>query len=497
MMNMFKEWLAKGLRPPPAPPAFHPLNSWDLNFPLLKLTREDFFTVGNAVEGVHISGGNGSGKTSGPGQALIKAYMRAGMGMLVLTAKPGEYELIRKYAEDTGCLKRVIRFAPEEPWRFNFMAYLQKLPSRGGGLTANIVSTLVTVQEAMDKGNEGGNREQYWKDTLNELLTNTVDLCLLARPQVNLSVELLHDVISSAPTSAAQVDDLNWQASSLCYQLVGEALNNESLTPRQRSDLKITGKYFLSQFPQLANETRSSIVSTFTSMISGLVRGPMADLIGTNLNITPEFTLDGFIVCVDVPVKSFGKLGLAVQTLWKFIWQEAIERRDVSKNQRPVALIADEAHLFVNEHDALFATTSRSSRACILFLSQTIANYTHSLGGESKAKALTSSLLDVLQTKFFCANSSFESNTWASNTIGKVWGRKQNSGFNRSEAGGGTSSSGSTESLDYAVEPMVFQVLKKGGPENHFIVEAICHAGGRIFKANGKNHLLTAFDQKA
>src|SRR5690349_14787729 len=101
LRRFFEAWLGprRGARPAPASRQFHP---FDLNFPLLSLTPQDAFTVGHAVEGVHISGGNGSGKSSGPGKALIKAYMRAGMGMLMLTAKPGEYDLIRRYAEETG-----------------------------------------------------------------------------------------------------------------------------------------------------------------------------------------------------------------------------------------------------------------------------------------------------------------------------------------------------------------------------------------------------------
>jgi len=489
--------LSRRSGPPASRPSASRGDPFDLNFPLLMLTPQDAFTIGHAVEGVHITGANGGGKSSGPGQALIKAYMLAKMGMLILTAKPGEYETIRRYAEETGCLKRLIRFAPEEPWRFNFLAYLQKLPSRGAGLAANIVATLITMQEAMDKGNKGGHREQYWLDTLKELLMSAVDLCLLARPQENLSVERLHDVISSAPTSAAQVDDEVWQATSLDYQLVEEALNREALTDRQRSDLKITGKYWLSQFPQLASETRSSIVSTFTSMADGFLRGSIADLFGTGLNVTPEFTLDGYIIVVDLPVKLFGPVGVAAQTLWKFCWQDAVERRDVSKNPRPVALIADEAHLFVNEHDVSFATTARSSKACMLYLTQTLANYTHALGGEQKAKALTASLLDVLQTKFFCANASHETNTWASDIIGKVWTHKQNAGVNRGDTGTRSTNSGSTESLEYAVDPAVFQTLRRGGESSGYIVEAVCHGGGKVFKASGKNYVLTAFDQKA
>src|ERR1019366_5306953 len=88
-------------------------NPFDPSFTLLRFSPYDAFTVGNAFEGVHIFGGNGSGKTSGPGQALLKAYMRAGMGGLILTAKPDEYALIRRYAEETGREKSLIRFCPE------------------------------------------------------------------------------------------------------------------------------------------------------------------------------------------------------------------------------------------------------------------------------------------------------------------------------------------------------------------------------------------------
>src|SRR5665213_2927595 len=324
---------------------------FDLSFPLLKLSPFDDFTVGNAVENLHVFGGNGSGKTSGPGRAFTMAYLRAGMGFLVMTAKPGEAEMITRYAAEVGRAKDVIRFAPEERYRFNFLAYLQKLPSRGGGITSNIVSTLVTIQEALEKGNETGTREQYWKDTLNQLLRNAVDLCLLARPHENLSIERLHEVVTSAPISAAQVDDGGWQAGSLSYRLLDEALQNEALTQRQRSDLKLTGKYWLTEFACLPNDTRASIVSTFTSMVDGFLRGVFADLFVTSLNVVPEMTFNGAIIILDLPAKLFGKVGLAAQAVWKHLWEDAVERRDFSKNRRPVCLLADEWHLFITDHD--------------------------------------------------------------------------------------------------------------------------------------------------
>ena len=474
------------------------INPFDPSFRLLNLTRYDAFTVGNAFEGVHIFGGNGSGKTSGPGQALLKAYMRAGMGGLILTAKPDEYALIRRYAEETGRTKNLIRFAPEEPYRFNFLGYLQRVSSRGGGRSANIVKTLIAIQDSLERGDDGGaKQEKFWKNMLNELLHCGVDLCLLARPDQKLSVEMLHEVITSAPVSVAQVDDADWQAASLCYQLLEEALHNEALTARQKSDLKLTGKFFLSEYPALPNDTRGSALSTATTMLGCFLRGEISELFSTGLNIVPEMTLEGGIWVVDLPIKLFGQVGLASQILIKHVWQDAVERRDVSTNPRPVFLWADESHNFVNEHDVQFQTTARSSRACTVYLSQTLPNYHWALGGEQKGKALTDSLMGVLQTKIFCANSDPKTNQWAADVMAKSWQDKFNSSVNHGDKAGRSSNSGSSESLEYNVQPAEFVTLRKGGPSNNFLVDSIIHGGGRVFRATGQTHVKTTFSQKA
>src|ERR1700759_2635658 len=50
----------------------------DLDTPLLQLSAVDTFTLRDACQGVHVFGGIGSGKTSGSGNALAAAYLRAG-----------------------------------------------------------------------------------------------------------------------------------------------------------------------------------------------------------------------------------------------------------------------------------------------------------------------------------------------------------------------------------------------------------------------------------
>ena len=46
----------------------------NLDQPLLRLSASDHFSLRDAVQGVHIFGGIGSGKTSGSGKALAAAY---------------------------------------------------------------------------------------------------------------------------------------------------------------------------------------------------------------------------------------------------------------------------------------------------------------------------------------------------------------------------------------------------------------------------------------
>ena len=51
---------------------------------------ENFWCLNDAFQGTQILGGTGSGKSSGSGQAIARAFLEANMGGLVLTAKNDE-----------------------------------------------------------------------------------------------------------------------------------------------------------------------------------------------------------------------------------------------------------------------------------------------------------------------------------------------------------------------------------------------------------------------
>jgi hypothetical protein len=56
------------------------------------------FTIADAQAGVSVMGATGSGKTSGPGALLARAYLKNGFGGLVLCAKPEFSRLFKQNA---------------------------------------------------------------------------------------------------------------------------------------------------------------------------------------------------------------------------------------------------------------------------------------------------------------------------------------------------------------------------------------------------------------
>ena len=487
-------WSPKQRVPDGAPRRRH--HPFDLDYPLFYWSQADPFRLRDAVTGTLVFGATGSGKTSGPFRSLLRTFFLAGYGGIIFTTKPGEYQEIRRWAEETGRLDSLIRFAPEEKHRFSFLTYESTYPGRGGAQTENIVKLLTTVQESFDRnGDGGGKQERFWKLALEQLLRNAIDLRLLARPGEALSVRSLYDVIVSAPTNLEQLDSEAWQQKAMCYGLLTEAVNNNRLSPQQKSDLDITGRYWLQEFPTLPGDTRGSIISTFTTMADIFLRGQIGTLFSDGLNIVPEVAFEGAIIVIDIPIKTFRQVGIAAQTLWKYVFQEACERRDVGKNPRPVFLASDECHNIVNQHDASFLTTARSSRCCSIYMTQSYPNLVAAMGGEQRGQALADSFAGVLANRIYCANTCAKTNTFGAEGFAKSFQSKFSSGINRNDKGGDGSNAGASESLEYLVQPAEFVTLAKGGPEGRFLVEAIVSQGGKVFNASGKTFLKTAFSQ--
>lgn len=169
-----------------------PLNpAADLNFPLLKFSDnpQDWWRVENAVEGVQILGGIGSGKTSGSGRMIAYSYLKNGFGGLVLCAKPEEADTWESYAKACGRPESdIIRFSEGSQYRFNPLQYETKRKGRGANLTTNITDLFMTVFKMGQRisGSDAEEKDQFWANALKRCMNRLIDLLKLSGEEVSI-----------------------------------------------------------------------------------------------------------------------------------------------------------------------------------------------------------------------------------------------------------------------------------------------------------------------
>jgi hypothetical protein len=455
---------------------------------------QEGFTIGQACEGVQIFGGIGSGKTTGSGEALARAFLSAGFGGLVLCAKKDVLNEWKRYARETGRDNNILVFDTSGDFVFPFLQYEIEREGEGAGYTENMVRLFTTVYEAINRSKSEGGQDPYWTRAMQQLLRNAIDLCIISKGTV--SVPLIHEVIMSAAKSVEEIDTKEWKDRSICWNLLNEG-NQKDLDKWTRADFDSTAAFWLEEYPNLGEKTRASVLSTLTSMMDIFLRRPFRMLFSEAPDdrrkiARPELTHKGVIIVLSLPVKEFGDAGRAAQVVYKYLWQQAVERRKVDKSTIPVFLWVDEAQNFVTEYDMQFQATARSTMACTVYMTQNLPNYYAEMGGE-QSKYRVDSLIGNLQTKIWHANSDPLTNENAAETIGKSWHVRKTSGESYG-ADNFNLSSGQNESFDYDVPPQSFTKLRKGGMLNNKIVEAIIFQNGRMWN-NDKTYLPTQFKQ--
>lgn len=214
---------------------------WPLDLPLMGLSRHDDLTLADCCQGISVLGVTGGGKTTGPGQALAKAFLQQGFGGLVLTAKPDEPALWRRYARETGREEALAIFGPGQAWRFNFMDYELRRPGVGSGHTENVVALFNTAAEVMERKDGGGqSRDPYWQRATSQLVRNAADVLAAAAEPV--SFPTLHELVMSAPQSLEEAAVVKDKPVGYC----GQCLHRGYAAPksgRLEHDFKVAANY--------------------------------------------------------------------------------------------------------------------------------------------------------------------------------------------------------------------------------------------------------------
>lgn len=389
------------------------------------------------------------------------------------------------------------------PATINFLDYEASRSGIGAGLTYELVRIL---QTAMEGGRERGkNDNPYWDDAVAQLLTNAIDLVLLATGRVTLPQ--IMDVVRTAPLSTADVATLGydsarrdgaraeggsvWADDALCAALLTQAWERTRGTP-QADDFRETYEFFVREWAPLDDRTRSNILSTLMSRLTGLLRSPFRQLFCDKTTVSPDDTFQGKVIVLNLPVKEFGEVGRFAQILFKTVWQRAVERR--GSHGKPVFLWADEAQFFVTKYDMMFQQTARSARAAAVYLTQSVVNFRAALDA-GNATSVSDSLLGSLQTKIFHANACPLTNEYAE----RLFGNELQATGNMSVGTMGIT--GGVQRMMLPILPAIkFTTLKKGGPVNAKTVEAYAFQAGKIWNGEDgkhkKNWLLVSFQQE-
>jgi hypothetical protein len=241
----------------------------------------------------------------------------------------------------------------------------------------------------------------------------------------------------------------------------------------------------------------------FSTLAEALMRGKMRELFCEETTLTPEDAVAGRIIVVDLPVKEWSEVGRMAAVIWKYCLQKAVERRTDNEGGRgrPLFLWADECQHFASRYDALFQATARSSRAASVYLTQGYPSLASAFGGGTDGKALADTLLGNMATKIFHANSDAETNRVAAELVGRRLQslRSRGSGTTLSLGGqasvGSSASRGRSEHMDYDIQPAEFSLLRKGGPENGQMTDALVFQNGRTWSGTGRSWRKVAFRQ--
>lgn len=476
----------------------------------------DVWTVDDAMKGVSIMGGTGSGKTSASGKTFAMKYLKEGWGGVVLCAKTGEADLWEQYCRDTDRLNDFIRFGKGSTYKgeeivFNPIDYEMKREGEGAGDTQNITNIFMNIYRMGNRVSGEGDlkEERFWDTALKRCLNRTIDLIKLAGEDLTYRnmVKILStsNNVNLTSVSTAVIETIEGKGEKYtdeqhyCLYCMIKAyfnIKDEPAYTEKSNAHDMVLDYFTYAFQSLGEKTKPIVVESFMGLAEPFLSGILRRHFSGVTNISPELTYtEQKIIVLDFPIKEYLDAGIIAQCVFKLMFQQAIERRNVEKYPVPVFLWADEAQYFINPYDQIFLTTARSSRTSTVYLSQNISNYFAVMDSHGDGRAKVNSLMGNLSTKIFHANSDAETNEYASRLIGNAIASLANAGEQKSYLGLNFSHSvGLTSQYLPQVQPREFTILKTGGEKNNFEVQAIIVQSGREWSGK-KNYLKKIFKQ--
>ena len=391
--------------------------TWEDNEPLLNFgddrSKADVWRIRDACEGIAVFGAVGSGKTSGSGSAIARAFLQAGFGGLVLTVKPDEARRWQRMCQETGRAGDFIHVTPASGHKLNFLQYEIQRPGERLAVTDDLIALFRTLIGVMSRSKRGEVADDFWTNTTNQLMRKLTDIFLLAGEP--LTLDRMVRFINRAPKNAGQ----DWRNLEMFADVIERA--GEKAQDGGDEDKRVYQEcfeYWTDAYPAIADVTRSGFITAFSAMADVLSGRGIHEMIGTETNLTPELILSGKIVVLDIPLKGNIQGGMMVQSMWKLLFQQAAERRADKglPTARPAFLWEDEGHMFFSQNDVNFQPTARDIRAPHVIISQNLQNFYQQGHNQHAVEAVFA----AMNTCLFHTNGEMMTNRWASEKIGEV-----------------------------------------------------------------------------
>jgi hypothetical protein len=464
---------------------------------LLRWSKDDPFTLRDLLNGgVAVFGRTGSGKTSSSGKALANGIVRhVGSGGLILAAKPEDRAMWEGIFKSAGRSNDLLVFSPEHSLRFNFLDW-ENLT--GGGHTRNITKCITVIGETLRSSDTAaGENADFWQREQERMIHNAVEVVKQATGKV--SAPSLQAFITTAAMHPSVIGTDEWQAKfhNQCLKAAYERQKSQT----EQHDFDMARDYWLSEFPNMADKTRSSIMTGVMGILHTFNTGTVRELVSTTTNITPADMFRGKWILVDMSPAEWGDIGNFVAAGWKYLTQKMVLRRHAIESSNPVCIWVDEAQMFVNSHDSHYLAQCRSHRGCMVYLTQSLHSYYGTLKGET-GKHQADALLTNFHHKVFHALGDVQTAEWASGLIGKTLTTfhggsmaPQDSLMDELCGRGRFTGSFNTHYEKILQDNVFLNGMRTGGKANGLLCDAIVVRSGEPF-AGGQNWLWTTFSQK-
>ena len=455
------------------------------------------FTVRQLLDGgVSVIGRVGSGKTSSSGKHLGRAIVNHPNSCgLISAAKPEDVGMWREIFAEAGRSEDLLEFDADGDLRFNFLAEAM----RHGGHTREITRCIITIAETLRSGDRGrGEDSAFWEREQERMIYNAVEVIKIARKTV--TAQDLQAFVTTAAYLPGQLREPTWRDGfhSRCLQTAYQT----DKSPTEAQDFQLAADYWCSEIPNMADRTRSSILTGVLGLLHVFNTGLVRELVSNGTNVSPDDMLDQRKwVLVNLPPASYGSAGTFINAGWKYLTQRRVLRREARPGDPFHVCWVDEAQQFVNSFDGEYLAQCRSHLGCLVFLTQSLQSYFSALkgeGGKHQAKAL----LANFGHRVVHALGDIESANWASALIGNrletfLGGSMQPAQSVFDELLGHQQFSGNfSTKLEPVLQPSVFMNgLRTGGARNRFLCDAIVIKSGEPF-ASGQNWMRIAFSQR-